>query len=84
MRDYIYYIDGDDYRTLVRDGCYGVEQLNSESPRWENAWEYYWREIYLGQGFNCLWQITLEEAREYLIHWGMDPALAPAAPAPRK
>ena len=82
MREYDYYIDAWD-RTLVRDGSYGVQQLYPEHPVWERAAEYYWREIYLGQGFNCLWRITLEEAREYLTGWGLDPALAQAFPEPR-
>lgn len=80
MREYIYYIDGDDYSTLVRDGSCGVEQLCRENPVWKRAAEYYWREIYLGQGFNCLWEISIDEAREYLTCWGLDPQLAPAFP----
>lgn len=82
MREYIYYIDSDDYSTLVRDGCYGVEQLHAGNPVWHRAGEYYWREIYLGQGFNCLWEISLEVAREYLTDWGLDPELAQAFPRP--
>lgn len=83
MREYIYYIDGDDYNTLVRDGSFGVEELYRENPLWHRAADYYWREIYLGQGFNCLWQISPDEAREYLTDWGLDPALAPDFPSPR-
>ena len=83
MREYIYYIDGDDYNTLVRDGSFGVEELYRENPLWQRAADYYWREIYLGQGFNCLWQISPDEAREYLTDWGLDPALAPDFPSPR-
>ncbi len=83
MREYTYYIDGDGYHTLVRDGCYGVEELYRESPVWQRAREYYWREICLGQGFNCLWRISLEEAREYLTDWGLDPELAQPFPSPR-
>ena len=82
MREYDYYIDAQD-QTLVRDGSYGVQQLYPENPVWERAGEYYWREIYLGQGFNCLWRITLEEARKYLTSWGLDPMLAQAFPEPR-
>ncbi|MBO7252405.1 MAG: hypothetical protein J6V25_07250 [Oscillospiraceae bacterium] len=82
MREYIYYIDGDEYNTLVRDGIHGVEQLYQENPTWRMAAEYYWREICLGQGFNCLWEISLDEAREYLTQWGLDPELAQAFPSP--
>lgn len=84
MREYIYYIDTDGYDTLVRDGCYGVEELSQRNPVWTRAWEYYWREIYLGQGFNCLWAITLEAAREILSDWGLDPELAREFPASRE
>ena len=75
MRKYTYYIDEDGFDTLVRD-CYGAEQLSPHAPAWQKAAEYYWREIYLGQGLNCLRQITLEEARQYLTRWCLDPALA--------
>lgn len=81
MRKYNYYIDGS--HTLVRDGSYGVEELWGEEGFWKEAGEYYWREIYLGQGFDCLWMISLEEARAYLISWGLDPELAQAFPASR-
>ena len=80
MREYYYYIDGN--HTLVRDGSYSVEELYREDPVWKKAGEWYWREIYLGQGFDCLWHISLEEAREYLTGWGLDPELAQAFPAP--
>ena len=83
MREYIYYIDSDGYNTLVRDGSYGVEELYRENPVWQRAGDYYWREIYLGQGFNCLWEISLEVAREYLTDWGLDPELAQPFPQPR-
>jgi hypothetical protein len=83
MREYIYYIDDDGYDTIVRDGICGVEELCRKNPVWKNAAEYYWREIYLGQGFDCLWRISLEEAREYLTGWGLDPELAHPFPSPR-
>ena len=75
MRKYIYYIDEDGYDTLVRD-CRGAEELRRGAHAWQKAAEYYWREIYLGQGLNCLRQISLEEARQYLTRWGLDPELA--------
>jgi len=82
MREYIYYIDKDGFNTLVRDGADGVKELYREDPVWKWGNEYYWREIYLGQGFGCLWEISLEVAREYLTDWGLDPELAQAFPCP--
>lgn len=84
MREYTYYIDGDGYDTLVRDGGPGVDELSRGNPVWKRAADYYWREIYLGQGFNCLWMISLETAREYLADWGLDPELAQPAPDSRR
>jgi len=75
MQEYIYYIDTDGYDILVRDG-YGVQQISQKNPVWHHGNEYFWREIYLGQGFGCLQEITLEIAREYLSDWGLDPELA--------
>lgn len=75
--EYIYYIDTDSHDTLVRDG-YSVEMLCRKAPVWRMASEYYRREICLGQGFNCLREISLETAREYLTDWGLDPELAQA------
>ena len=83
MREYTYYMDHDGYDTLVRDSRHGVEELHRDNPVWKSGWEYYWREIYLGQGFNRLWRISLEEAREYLTDWGLDPELAQPFPSPR-
>ena len=76
MREYHYYMDGS--HTLVRDGSFGVEELWRNEGVWKEGGDWYWQEIYFGQGFDCLWPISLEEAREYLANWGFDPDLAPA------
>lgn len=72
----IYFKDADASDTIVRKRpeVRELEYISRERPVWtktkpNSAYE---REFYLGEGNNCLFDITYEEAKRRLEEWGIN------------
>lgn len=75
-RKIAYYEDVDRGDVIVRKRPYvfQAEFISINSPVWkkEHPDGSYMRELYLGQGNNCLFSITQEEAQKRLAEWGVE------------
>ena len=72
----IYFEDADVPDTIVRKcpGNWGLEYISKAKPVWRIAPpnSAYEREFYLGEGNNCLFDITYEETSRRLAEWGLN------------
>ena len=71
-----YFLDSDHGKTVVRkdDDNIHLYYISEHRPHWKMT-EYdhpYERELYFGQGYNCLSPISYEEAMELLVSWGVE------------
>lgn len=68
-----YYVDVDrrEQDILVRCGGSRLEYLQRSDPGWKQVWKgsSYYREIFLGQGNNCLFPISGEEVERVAEQW---------------
>ena len=68
----VYYIDTERERLVRRINGYGIEYLEKRSLKWEfcGVNTNYHRELFLGEGNNCLSSISRDEAIRILSSWG--------------
>ncbi len=70
-----YYEDVDAGNIIVRKRPYFcLEYITKDNLIWQKVEpdSNYMREFYLGQGNNCLFPISLDEAKKRLMEWGIE------------
>lgn len=71
----VYYENVDLPDTIVRHTIpHPIEVISARNPVWRESMpnSSYERELFLGQGNCCLFEITYEEAKKRLAAWGVD------------
>ena len=76
MKEIVYYEDIDSPDTSVRKipESFELEYISKGDPVWVKTRPNspYERELYFGEGNNCLYNIPYEEAKKRLHQWGVE------------